>query len=150
MYKRIAVAVDGSKTSDLALDEAARLARELGSQILLLHVCEELPAMWQAEGMNMMPMPDIVQAIANAGRVLLQARAQQLADQGVAAETKLVETIAGRIGSVIADEARQWGAELLVVGTHGRKGVDHLLMGSVAEQIARSASMPVLLVRAKS
>ncbi len=150
MYKRIAVAIDGSKTSDMALGEAIKLAREMGAHILLLHVCEEMPVMWEPNTMNVMPMHDIMEAIANAGKALLKERAEQVAGQGVVAETKLVENYAGRIGSLITQEARQWGAELLVVGTHGRKGIDHLVMGSVAEQTVRSADMPVLLVRAKS
>ena len=148
MYKRIAVAVDGSKTSDKALDEAIKLAREMGSVLLLLHVCEEMPIMWEPEGMSVIPTQEIIKAIADAGKTLLEARKEKVAGQGVAAETKLVEIYGGRIGSVISDQAQQWKADLLVVGTHGRKGLDHLLMGSVAEGVSRTASMPVLLVRA--
>ena len=57
------------------------------------------------------------------------------------------KTDKGRIGAVISQEAEKWLADLLVVGTHGRKGINHLLMGSVAEGVMRTANMPVLLVR---
>lgn len=150
MYKRIAVAIDGSKTSDAALGEAVKLARETGAALLLLHVCEEMPVMWEPDGMSVIPMEDIRNAILGAGKVLLEKHREQLAGQGVAVETSLVETYDGRVGSVISGEARKWNADLLVVGTHGRTGIDHLLMGSVAEGVSRTASMPVLLVHAKN
>lgn len=149
MYKRIAVAVDGSKTSDKALQEAMDLASETGSKILLLHVCEEMPAMWEPGGLNMMPTQDIMQVITDAGKELLAKLEQQVAGRGLAVETRLTETMGGRAGSIISEEAQKWNADLLVVGTHGRKGVDHILMGSVAEGVIRTAAMPVLLIRGK-
>ena len=147
MYKRIVVAVDGSGTSSKALDEATKLARETSSIILLLHVCEEMPIMWEPDGMNMILMQNSLKAVSDAGKELLEKHRRQLAEQGITVETKLVETYGGRIGSVISEEAQKWNADLLVVGTHGRKGIAHLLMGSVAEGITRTASIPVLLVR---
>ncbi|CAG9931465.1 universal stress protein [Candidatus Nitrotoga arctica] len=147
MYTRMVVAVDGSETSGKALDEAIKLAREMSSIILLLHVCEEMPIMWEPDGMNMILMQNSLKAVSDAGKELLEKHRRQLAAQGITVETKLVETYGGRIGSVIAEEAQKWNADLLVVGTHGRKGIAHLLMGSVAEGVTRSASMPVLLVR---
>jgi len=147
MYKRIAVAVDGSKTSDAALAEAIRLAKAMGSSILLLHVCEEMPVILEPEGMSVLLTQDLMQAIAKAGRALLQRCSTSARDAGVAAETKLIETMVGRMGSEISQASHKWGADLLVVGSHGRKGVAHLLMGSVAEDVIRTASIPVLLVR---
>ena len=147
MYKRIVVAVDGSETSGKALDEASKLAREMSAIILLLHVCEEMPIMWEPDGMNMILMQNSLKAVSDAGKALLEKHRRQLAEQGITVETKLVETYDGRIGSVISEEAQKWNADLLVVGTHGRKGIAHLLMGSVAEGVARAASIPVLLVR---
>jgi len=147
MYKRIVVAVDGSETSNKALDEATKLAREMSSIILLLHVCEELPIMWEPDGMNMMLIQNSLEAIADAGKELLEKHRKMLTQQNITAETKLVKTYDGRISSVISDEAQKWNADLLVVGTHGRKGIAHLLMGSVAEGVTRTTSMPVLLVR---
>ncbi len=141
------VAVDGSETSGKALDEATKLAREMSSIILLLHVCEEIPIMWEPDGMNMILMQSSLKAVVDAGKELLEKYRRQLAEKGITVETKLVETYGGRIGSGISEEAQKWNADLLVVGTHGRKGIAHLLMGSVAEGVTRTASMPVLLVR---
>ncbi len=147
MYKRIAVAVDGSKTSDAALAEAIKLAQEMGSAIMLLHVCEEMPVILEPDGMSVLVTQDLMQAIAKAGSALLQKSAATVRDAGLAAETKLIETFGGRMGSEISQAAQRWGADLLVVGTHGRRGIAHLLMGSVAEDVIRTASMPVLLIR---
>jgi nucleotide-binding universal stress UspA family protein len=147
MYKRIAVAVDGSDTSTAALNEAIKLAKVMGSTLLLLHVCEEIPVVWNMEGMTTFPLEDVRQALIESGRNLLQKDKARVAESGIDAETKLVEDYQGRIGAAISKEAEQWLADLLVVGTHGRKGLSHLLLGSVAEGVTRSAGMPVLLVR---
>jgi nucleotide-binding universal stress UspA family protein len=150
MYKRIVVAVDGSETSDAALGEAIKLSGEMGATLLLLHVCEELPFMWEPDGMVVVATQDIMKVIADTGKALLEKSKERVASQGIAVETKLVESVGGRIGGVISEEAQKWNADLLVVGTHGRRGFEHLLMGSVAEGVIRTASIPVLLVRAKN
>ena len=150
MYKRIAVAVDGSATSDTALNEAIKLSGEMDAKLLLLHVCEEPPMMWQPDGLGVVPLQDITKAIIQAADALLDNCKIRAAKQGIAAETQLVESAGGRLGGVISEKAQEWQADLLVVGTHGRKGIEHLLMGSVAEGVIRTASMPVLLVRAKN
>jgi nucleotide-binding universal stress UspA family protein len=147
MYKRIAVAVDGSDTSTAALNEAAKLAKIMNSTLLLLHVCEEMPVVWNIEGMTTFPMEEVTKALIESGKKLLQKDKTRAAESGVSVETRLVENYNGRIGAVISQEAEQWLADLLVVGTHGRKGLDHLLLGSVAEGVMRTANMPVLLVR---
>ena len=147
MYKRIAVAVDGSETSTMALNEAIKLAKVMNATLLLLYVCEEMPVVWNADGMTPFPMEEVTKAFIDAGKQLLQQDRASLADSGVEIETKLVEDYDGRIGAVISKEAELWLADLLVIGTHGRKGISHLMMGSVAEGVMRTANMPVLLVR---
>ena len=149
MYKRIAVAVDGSDTSTIALNEAVNLAGVMGSTLLLLHVCEEMPVVWNIEGMTAWPMTDVAKVFIETGKQLLKKDKARVAGSGISVETRLVEDYGGRIGAVINEEAERWLADLLVVGTHGRKGLDHMLMGSVAEGVIRTASIPVLLVRGK-
>jgi len=147
MYKRIAVAVDGGDTSTMALNEAVKLAKLMNSTLLLLHVCEEMPVVWNVDGMTSFPMEDVTRALVESGKQLLHKDKLRVTESGIDVETRLVEDYQGRIGAVISKEAEQWLADLLVIGTHGRKGLDHLLMGSVAESVMRTASMPVLLVR---
>jgi len=147
MYKRIAVAVDGSDTSTAALNEAVKLAKVMNSTLLLIYVCEEMPVVWNIEGMTAFPLEDVTKALVETGKQLLHKDKLRVEESGIAVETKLVEDYNARIGAVISKEAEQWLADLLVIGTHGRKGLDHLLMGSVAEGAMRTAVMPVLLVR---
>lgn len=148
MYKRIAVAVDGSKTSDAALAEGIKLAKEMGASILLIHACEEMPVIMQPDATSLVDTEMLMQAIVKAGKALLQKNSDMAHSAGLAAETQLIETYVGRAGSEVTQAAQKWGADLLVVGTHGRKGFAHLLMGSVAENVMRTATMSVLLVRA--
>jgi len=150
MYKRIAVAIDGSKTSDAALSEAIKLAGEMKSTLLLLHVCEELPIMTVPDDMMSVQIPEIMKVIEGSARSLLKKSKGQVASQEIAVETKLVESTGDRMGTIISEEAQKWNADLLVVGTHGRKGFEHLIMGSVAEGVIRTAAIPVLLIRGKN
>ena len=149
MYKRIAVAVDGSDTSTAALNEAVKLSKVMNSTLLLLYVCEEIPVVWNMEGMTAFPLEDVTQALIESGKQLLQKNKARVAESGIDAETRLVENYSGRVGAVISKEAEQWLADLLVVGTHGRKGINHLLMGSVAEGIVRICPSPIMLVRGR-
>jgi nucleotide-binding universal stress UspA family protein len=68
---------------------------------------------------------------------------------GVSAETATLDTTAGRVCDLVVAQAKKWNADLIVLGTHGRRGVNRLLLGSDAEQILRLAPVPVLLVRAR-
>ena len=146
MYSHILVAVDGSPNSELALDHAIGLAKGLSAIMRVVHVVD----------MGWLPLgPELaidVDALLKARRaaavnILSAARASAQAT-GVEAETRLLETATPtqHIASVIAEEAASWPAELIVLGTHGRKGMERLLLGSVAEGVARLSSIPVLLI----
>jgi nucleotide-binding universal stress UspA family protein len=146
MYKRILVAVDGSPTSEHALRHAIGLAKGLSAALRVVHVVE----------MGVLPLaPElgididtITQARRAAGEQVLKKAREACQAGGVPAETRLLETGAPtqRIAGAIADEADAWPADLVVAGTHGRTGVQRLLLGSVAEGIARVSPAPVLLI----
>jgi nucleotide-binding universal stress UspA family protein len=148
MYKRIVVAVDGSPTSELALDEALKLAREGQSQLLLLHVSEDVTLAWSG-GDWMVAMPPVVspEMFEEMGQKILAHALEKVRRAGLEAEVRRVNDDGRRIGNIIAQEAQAWQADLIVIGTHGRKGLDRFLLGSVAEGVMRAATVPVLLVR---
>ena len=76
-------------------------------------------------------------------------RARTLAsDSGIAVDTVLFDGLGGRLCDRVAEQAKDWRADLIVLGTHGRRGVSRVLLGSDAEQVLRTAPVPVLLVRA--
>jgi nucleotide-binding universal stress UspA family protein len=143
MYKRILVPVDGSETANKALVAALQMARENGGRVRLMHTLDELAYLsgFEASG-------DLIKlAREYALKVLDDALAMAKA-AGVPADTKLVEGAGTRLGETVADEAGSWEADLVVVGTHGRRGVSRVLLGSGAEQVLRLAPVPVLAVRA--
>ena len=143
MYKRILVPVDGSDTSTLGLREAIGLAKDQNARVRLLHVVDESVLALTPE----VGMVDISDSLIVAGRQTLE-RAHALAQrQGVKADTAMPENVIGRVADSILDEARNWRADLIVMGTHGRRGVSHMLLGSDAEGVVRGSPVPVLLVR---
>ncbi|CAN7601398.1 universal stress protein [Pseudorhodoferax sp. LjRoot39] len=146
MYKTLLVPLDGSATAQLALDEALVLARLSGASVQLLHIVD---AMEHITGFEppAVHIGDIRPRFLQAGQQILEQAAALLQAQGVAVHTTLLESRGERVSELIAAQATRLGADLIVLGTHGRRGVDRLLIGSDAEQLARIAPVPVLLVR---
>lgn len=144
MYKRILVPVDGSKTSNAALDQAIGLARDQKAELRVVYVIDEAAIVAGSEYGDML---GVEKAQIEAGHAVLEkAKAKALFPD---AQTKLLETekVGQGISEIIVQDAGEWGADLIVAGTHGRTGLRHLLMGSVAEGIVRISKVPVLLVR---
>ncbi|UUZ68298.1 universal stress protein [Polaromonas sp. P2-4] len=146
-YHQILVPVDGSVTSETALDEAIRLAQLTGARLRLIHVVDELSYVNGFES-AMNYINEIIPLMREAGEKLLAHGRQKALDQGVSADSVLVEEGPGRICDHVAEQARLAKADLIVVGSHGRRGIGRVLLGSDAEQIIRHASVPVLVVRA--
>ena len=148
MYKRILVAVDGSDTSQLALQEAINLTRESGGQLRIVHVVDEVTFDLYQEVVD---PGEIQKAITKSGEAILSKAQTAVRAAGVKAETRLleIEKLGRRVADMIAQEADAWPADLIVIGTHGRRGFSHLLMGSVAEGVVRIATKPMLLIRGK-
>lgn len=147
MYKHILVAVDGSDTSKLALREAITLVKEWQAQLRIVHVVEEVTFNIDA----MYVLDAYQEAMRKTGEEVLKKAEAVARESGVKAEIKLleIETLGHRIPDMIVEEAQNWPADLIVLGTHGRRGFNHLLMGSVAEGIVRISPKPVLLIRGK-
>ena len=146
MYPKLLVPIDGSRTSLLALSQAASLAKLTGASIELLHVVNAL------EYSNGFESPrayieKVRPYFLKVGHELLDTARGQLEAQGLTVTTVLVEANGGRVSELIADHAAKSKSELIVLGTHGRRGVQRLLLGSDAEQVARIAPVPVMLIR---
>ena len=146
MYSRILVPIDGSPTSDHALAEAGQLARLTGAQVRLLHIMDPVAHVSGFERPETYRQDILPLARQNAQALLDKARSQ-LTDAGVATEAELIESRGASVARLVVEHASQWGASVIVLGTQGRRGIERMLMGSDAEQIARHASVPVLLVR---
>lgn len=146
MYDRILVPIDGSPTSERALDEAAGLARLCAATLRLLHVMDPLMHVTGYERPEVF-VREIEPALRKAAQDLLAKARDRVAGERVKVETALVDSVGQRVSDIILDQAAAWPADLIVIGTHGRRGVDRVLMGSDAEQVARRSPVPVLLVR---
>lgn len=145
MYRKILVPVDGSPTSARGLKEAIRLAKGDRARLRLVHVLDETPMLgMMEEGVDLRPF---LQNLEKRGREIL-ARTKGLAEKsGVPADTVLAESAAGPAADAILREAKKWRADLIVMGTHGRRGLRHVVLGSEAERVLRLSPVPVLLVR---
>jgi nucleotide-binding universal stress UspA family protein len=137
MYHRILVPIDGTEISTRGLSEAIKLAKNQGSQIRLFHVANE--RLSDSGGV-------ILGSTSEDGQNILNAAAAIAAQAGVDVENVLVSTSAGSPAGLIIAQAKEWPADLIVMGTHGRRGLSRLAMGSNAEGVVRCASVPVLLV----
>lgn len=146
MYQRILVPTDGSATSSKGLDEAIALAKLTGGSLRLLHVVDAMPVAIEAEGMAGFSA-DVLPALRQSGQFILDLARKRVEAEGVNVETTLREVISGRVCDIVVEEASRWHADLIVLGTHGRRGVRRMLLGSDAEQVLRLAPVPVLLVR---
>lgn len=149
MFKRILVAVDASETGELALQTAIRLAAEWQAQLLrIVHVVDLVNINVGAEFLD---QPRLSGEIVKNGQAVLSRSEAEAAAGDVAFETHLItiETMKQGIPEVIVNDAEAWAADLIVIGTHGRRGLRRLFLGSVAEGVARAATTPVLLIRGK-
>ena len=146
MYTHILVPVDGSPTSDRGLEEAVKLAQLTGARLRLLHVVDQLVYATSMEGFGAMTA-DLIPLLREGGERLLKTAKARVEASGVPVETVLFDSFAGRVCDLVVAEAKAWHADLIVLGTHGRRGVGRVFIGSDAEQIVRLAPTPVLLVR---
>ena len=147
MYRNILVAIDGSDTANQGLQEAIKLAKSLGSRIRLIHITNESDAV--PADLPGVDIRGLLQGARNAGEVILSRARDQVQAEAVIAESQLVEAWSGQPGDEVIQHAKQWPDDLIVCGTHGRRGIRRIVMGSDAEFIVRHSPVPVLLVRAQ-
>lgn len=141
---RILVPVDLSELSERALAYAAELAEKFAAQLTILYVVAEpaavLPDM-------MMPVPVAAPDLDDLTAAGKQSLADLIAANNLGRLNPQAEVRIGDAGEEIVAAAADLSADLVVIGTHGRGGLKHLLLGSVAEQVVRKAPCPVLTVR---
>lgn len=148
MYKRIMVAVDESFMTNKVLTTAIDLAKAGGAQLAICHGVDE--TIFANRQMEMM-MPNSVGKAEYKMRLgaqgFLGKAAETARAAGVEVETRLIESEEKHVSDMLAEAAAEWKADLLVVGTHGRRGMERFFVGSVAERLVRKAETSLLLVR---
>ena len=138
---RVLVPVDFSPQADAAVTCAGAIAQRFGAHVDLLHVLDE-QVVWEGGG-EAPATSRFAEDLSTSARHRLEAMATELGSRGLRVR---VHVRPGRPVATTLELAAETGAGLIVMGTHGRRGVAHLLMGSVAEQVVRSAPCPVLTV----
>jgi nucleotide-binding universal stress UspA family protein len=145
MYGKILVPIDGSEASACGLNEAINIARKFGSRVRLVHIVNEfIFAGGDAAGVYAV---DFMASLCIGGKTLLAQAIARVRGLGVEADSVMIESMGTSAADFIVEQARLWPADLIVMGTHGRRGLARVAMGSDAESVVRVASVPVLLVR---
>jgi nucleotide-binding universal stress UspA family protein len=144
-FARILVPTDFSAHAETALGYATALTKQSGASVEVLHVLEDpfMPATWSAE-VYLPDIPALREQLAADAETRLAAYREKIGKEGIPTATTIRS---GLPADVILDHAKAAAADLVVMGTHGRSGLSHLFMGSVAERVIRSATCPVLTVR---
>ena len=143
---RIMVATDFSECSSQAVDYACGLASGLGSKLVLIHAIEPVYFAGAFYGPDA-SVPMLTEEQRRAAQEAMANLEEELKKRGVAVEDVVIAS--GPPHQMIIEEAADRKVDLIVVGTHGRGGVAHLLLGSVAERVVRTAECPVLTIREK-
>ena len=145
MFRRILVPLDGSAPSRAGLERAIALAKGEGGRLRIMHVVDENALM---QGMEpAFNVGELLDALTGEGRKLLADAAAAARRRGLKADAVLYELRIGRVADRIVREAKNWRADLIVMGTHGRRGLGRLVMGSDAETVLRESPVPLLLVK---
>jgi len=144
MYQRILVPVDGSPTSHRGLEEAIQVAKLTHARLRLVHILDQLSLTLYTQSFAVNRLDEL-----RAGGAMILDKAQTLVrEHGIEVDTVLVDNFSGPVDETVVSEASKWPADLIVLGTHGRRGIGRWTLGSDAERILRIAPCPVLLVRA--
>lgn len=147
MFQRLLVALDGSDTASRAFDAALNLAAESGAELMPLYVIDVPVVAYGAPGFD----PCVIQdAFYEEGKLIVADAQSRLAARGVKGKPRTVEaSFPGEdVARRIVEAAHEWHADAIVIGTHGRRGFQRLMLGSVAERVLRSARCPVLMIPA--
>ncbi|MET3464655.1 MULTISPECIES: universal stress protein [unclassified Variovorax] len=147
MYQRILVPIDGSSTASRGLVEAIHLAKLTGARLRLVHVIDELSFALSMDAYAGYAGSWLEELRRNARNLLEDGRTRAVRE-GIETDTVLLDNFKGAVHDQVVAEAQAWKADLIVIGTHGRRGLGRWVMGSSAEHILRMSPVPVLLVRA--
>lgn len=146
MYQNILVPLDGSETSLRGLDEAIKLAGLTNGRLRLFHSIGDM-SMAHAMDAYDSHQGRWVEAMRDYGARVLKDGKDKAQSAGIEAESVLHGGFSGKMAELVAAQACEWPADIIVLGTHGRHGVGRMLLGSGAEAVLRRAPVPVLLVR---
>ena len=149
MYKKILIATDGSELAGRALEHGLKLAKLVGAEVTILTVTEPAAVVGAGyasiAGTMIDPMPELIQAQEDAAKQVLATAETAAKDAGVVVQTRLIDNSFPAEGIVAA--AAETGADLIVMGSHGRRGIGRVLLGSQTSNVLAHSKVPVLVTR---
>ena len=143
MFKRIYVPIDNTDISDKVLNEAIDLAKSTGAALRIGHVVNLEQITF---GIEMVGVAELKDALLNIGKTLIDQVKVKLDEAKVAAEVKLIENYGSDISSLIAEDAKDFNADLFILGSHHLGSFAHFISGGIAEDLAHDTSIPILLI----
>jgi len=145
---KILLAIDDSKFSEAAIESVIRQATPQETEVRVLHVIEPIPIYPDGQAWGYGPeASQVLEEQRKEAEGLVAQAGQTLRDAGLKVTTAIEE---GNPKEVIIDSAAKWPSDLIMIGSHGRKGLDRFFMGSVSEAVARHARCSVQIVRVPS
>lgn len=145
MYKHILCPIDGSATSKSGMYEAIQLANDLHAKLRFIHIIDMyVPILITSLEFSTAYVDGVARK--NAKEILHNA-INIAKERGVSCDSRMIESDGSAVASYIVNHAKEWPADLIVIGTHGLRGIDRLVMGSDAETVVRTSTVPVLLVK---
>ncbi len=145
MYRHILCPIDGSQASLAGMLEAIRLAKEQNALLRFIHIIDTyIPIVDMAGDFNVTYMIEILR---DNGQKIVAKADIAAKNAGINAGAVIIESVGGRVSALIVAEAEKWPADLIVMGTHGLRGLRRMVMGSDAENVLRASHSPVLMVK---
>ncbi|MCC2625590.1 MAG: hypothetical protein K0R14_1463 [Burkholderiales bacterium] len=143
MFKKVYTPIDNSDVSEKVLNESLELAKSCGAKLRIVHVVNLEQITFGIEMIGVAELKDTLLSIANK---FLEHVKQTVAAKGVDAEVTLLENYGSDLATLIIDDAKSWGAELFILGSHHLGSFSHFITGGVAEDIAHDSDIPILLI----
>lgn len=143
MFKRVYVPIDNSDISDKVLQEAIDLVKSTKAELRISHVVNLEQITF---GIEMVGVAELKDALLNIGKTLIDQVKERIAKESVSAEVKLIENYGSDIGSLIAEDAKEFGADLFILGSHHLGSFSHFITGGIAEDLAHETQIPILLI----
>jgi len=138
-------------TSNLGLPEAIKLAQDQSATLCLLHVIDDETILKRGSiYAHTAYIEEFVAALRKDGEKILSKAEKEVKKHAIKCQTALLEIVDRSVADAIIEQSRRWRADLIVLGSHGRRGLSRLVIGSDAEGVVRAARVPVLLVRHQS
>ena len=139
IYKRILIPTDGSEYTKAAVSHGLKLAKAMGAEVTTMHVLDEAPYYFLSDGLS---IPNLFAQLEAEGRKAVQYVVDEGDKMGVKVDQRIEK---GHPADTIVEASKDY--DLVIMGTLGRSGLSHLMIGSVAEKVVRFSACPVLLVR---